>query len=37
MVMNNTFWVGVYPGLTEDHIGYMLDVINAFVKAQVSS
>ena len=26
-VMNNTFWVGVYPGMTDDMIDYMAKVI----------
>ncbi len=30
-VMNGTFWIGLFPGLGEAHIAYMLDVITAFV------
>lgn len=26
-VMNNSFWVGVYPGMTEDMIDYMAEII----------
>lgn len=26
-VMNNTFWVGVYPGMTEEMIDYMAEII----------
>lgn len=26
-IMNNTFWVGVYPGMTEEMIGYMVETI----------
>jgi CDP-6-deoxy-D-xylo-4-hexulose-3-dehydrase len=33
--MNQTFWIGVYPGLGEEHIGYLLDVIGQFCRAQV--
>lgn len=33
IVMRNTFWIGVYPGLTTDHIGYMLDTIRNFCRA----
>ncbi len=29
-VMNHVFWVGVYPGLSQRQIGYMLDVIHDF-------
>jgi CDP-6-deoxy-D-xylo-4-hexulose-3-dehydrase len=27
-VMNDSFWVGVYPGMTEDMINYMIKKIN---------
>lgn len=30
-VMNNTFWVGVYPGMTDEMIDYMADTIKRFV------
>jgi len=33
-VMRDSFWVGLYPGLTSDHIGYMLDTIRAFARAR---
>ena len=26
-IMNNTFWVGVYPGMTDAMIDYMAQVI----------
>ena len=26
-IMNNTFWVGVYPGMTDEKIDYMAQVI----------
>ncbi|WP_336486650.1 lipopolysaccharide biosynthesis protein RfbH [Methylobacterium nigriterrae] len=29
-VMNDTFWIGVYPGLVPDAIGYMIDAIGDF-------
>ena len=28
IVMNQTFWIGVYPGLTEAHVNYMLGVLH---------
>ena len=28
-VMNNTLWVGVYPGLSKEHIDYMIDIIKS--------
>lgn len=31
-VMNNTFWVGVYPGMTDAMIDYMAEVILAAVR-----
>jgi CDP-4-dehydro-6-deoxyglucose reductase, E1 len=31
LVMNNTFWVGVYPGLTEAMIGFIVESIHAFI------
>lgn len=31
-IMNNTFWVGVYPGMTEEMIDYMAKVIIEAVK-----
>lgn len=31
-VMNNTFWVGVYPGMSDEMIDYMAAVIKRAVK-----
>ena len=31
-VVNNTFWVGVYPGMTDDMIDYMAQVIKEAVR-----
>jgi CDP-6-deoxy-D-xylo-4-hexulose-3-dehydrase len=36
LVMRQTFWVGVYPGLTEEMIGYMIETIGAFVRSASS-
>ncbi len=33
-VMRDTFWVGVYPGLGEPAIAYMLDTIHAYCRSQ---
>jgi CDP-6-deoxy-D-xylo-4-hexulose-3-dehydrase len=30
-VMNNVFWIGVYPGLTEPMLDYVADTIRAFL------
>ena len=32
LVMNRTFWVGVYPGLTQDHLDYTLATISSYVE-----
>ena len=31
-IMNNTFWVGVYPGMTDEKIDYMAKVIKDAIK-----
>lgn len=33
IIMNNSFWVGVYPGMTDDMIDYMADMIIEGVKS----
>ena len=30
-VMTSTFWIGLYPGLTENHLGYACDMIRQFL------
>ncbi len=30
-IMNNTFWIGVYPGMTEEKLAYMSQVIHEAV------
>jgi hypothetical protein len=30
--MNNVFWIGVYPGLSEEMLEYVVDVIGNFVR-----
>jgi CDP-4-dehydro-6-deoxyglucose reductase, E1 len=32
LVMNRTFWIGVYPGLTEDHLDYVIETLTRYVK-----
>ena len=34
VVMRDTFWIGVYPGLTAAHIDFMLESIRRFVAMQ---
>ena len=31
-IMNNSFWVGVYPGLTDEMIDYVIEVFTRFIK-----
>lgn len=31
MIMNNTFWVGVYPGMSKEKMDYMISVITSFM------
>lgn len=33
-VMNQVFWIGVWPGLTHQHLDYILDTIRDFVKGK---
>jgi len=30
--MRHTFWLGVYPGLSDAHIDFVVDTIRAFVR-----
>ena len=34
LVVTNTFWIGVYPGLGQPQLAYVLDVIRAFCKSR---
>lgn len=31
IIMNNTFWVGIYPGLSHEMLDYMIDQFSAFL------
>jgi CDP-6-deoxy-D-xylo-4-hexulose-3-dehydrase len=33
-LMSQAFWVGVYPGMTEGQLGYMVEQINSFCNAR---
>ena len=33
-ITENTFWIGVYPGLTDEMINYMIDTISEFVRSR---
>lgn len=37
IVMERTFWIGVYPGLTDAHIDYTLEVLSDFVRNQMGN
>lgn len=32
VVMNQTFWIGVYPGLTQEMLVYVIEMISAFIR-----
>lgn len=32
-IMNNTFWIGVYPGMTKEMLDYMVKLIGEFIKS----
>lgn len=34
MAMNNTFWIGVYPGMTQEMLQYMINTIKNFVQSK---
>ena len=34
LIMNNTFWVGVYPGLRQEQVEFMAEKIEKFVKGK---
>jgi CDP-6-deoxy-D-xylo-4-hexulose-3-dehydrase len=31
-IMENTFWIGLYPGLTQEHLAYTISKIDKFFK-----
>jgi len=32
LVTTNTFWIGLYPGLTENHLAYTAETLESFIK-----
>jgi CDP-6-deoxy-D-xylo-4-hexulose-3-dehydrase len=35
IIMNGTFWIGVYPALTEEMLDYMVEVIHEFARLAI--
>lgn len=33
-VMHKTFWIGVYPGLTTNHLDYVIDTLRSYLRGQ---
>lgn len=34
IIMNDTFWIGVYPGLQQNHLDYMISKFYEFIENQ---
>jgi CDP-6-deoxy-D-xylo-4-hexulose-3-dehydrase len=34
LVMNRTFWIGVYPGLTENHLDFVIESLTDYINAR---
>lgn len=34
IITENTFWIGVYPGLTEEMVNFMIDTIGEFIEGK---
>jgi len=34
LIMKNSFWLGVYPGMKEEMIEYIIEKIHKFVKSK---
>ena len=35
IVVNNTFWIGVYPGLGDEELNYVLEIFQNFLKNKI--
>jgi len=31
LIMNNAFWIGVWPGINEEMMGYMIEMLKKFI------
>ena len=36
-IMNDCFWIGVYPGMTREKLQYMIETIKGFVASKSKS
>ena len=36
IIMNQTFWIGVYPGMTDEMIRYMIGTLRNFIKQNIN-
>lgn len=36
-IMNQTFWIGVYPGLGDEHLAFVLDKLHEFCRAPAAA
>jgi len=34
LVMNRTFWIGVYPGLTENHLDFVIETLTDYINGR---
>ncbi len=32
-IMNDSFWIGLYPGMGDDALGYMIEKIKEFINS----
>ena len=35
-VLNNSFWIGVYPELGEEHLNYVIETISSFINEKTA-
>lgn len=35
IIVDRTFWIGLYPGLTHAHLDFMIDKVSSFVKSKI--
>jgi len=37
IIANSTFWIGVYPGLTDEMIDFMISTVHEFVSSKTTN